>query len=115
MDVSLLNADLSALRDKIITIFEEVRKVRGIGSTSASKILHLLRPELFVMLDVEIAKKFQVNMNPVGYLRFLNLCQSMLKAIFEKYRERGINNPELYLVSKFGKSLTSYLMNIIGC
>lgn len=111
MNMSILNINLEdrEVSNKIAMIFGEICRVKNIGPTSASKILHLLRPNLFVMWDADIAKKFGVSMSPVGYLKFLERCQAMLKAILEGYRRKGISDPESYLLNKFRKPLTKLL------
>jgi hypothetical protein len=50
-----------------------------IGLTSASKIAHLLNPELFVMWERNIAKEYKVKISTKGYLRFLQIIQNKMK------------------------------------
>jgi len=109
INTDLLHADLQIVGGKAVQVFKEIRDVKNIGSTSASKILHLLRPEFFVMWDYDIAKKYHVEMSPKGYLKFLMRCQSFLKSILEEYRKSGIEDPEVYLSNKYGKPLTKLL------
>jgi len=109
MDMSILTANFEDMENEIIKVFEGICRVKKVGPTSASKILHLLRPNLFVMWDTDIAKKFNVGMSPDGYLKFLRKCQDMLKRILELYRQNGISDPESYLFNKFGKPLTKLL------
>jgi len=109
INTNLLHADLQIMGGKAVQVFKEIRDVKNVGSTSASKILHLLIPKFFVMWDYDIAKKYHVEMSPKGYLKFLIRCQSLLKSILEEYRKSGIENPEAYLSSKYGKPLTKLL------
>ena len=109
LSVSILEANSEALNDAK-EAFQRISSVRGIGATSASKILHLLRPRFFVMWDKEIAeKKYHVAMNADGYVEFLKKCQSELKALLAKYKELGIKDPESWLTRKYGKPLAKLL------
>ena len=109
INTDLLHADLQIMGVKAVKIFKEICDVKNVGSTSASKILHLLRPKFFVMWDYDIAKEYHVEMSPKGYLKFLMQCQSLLKSILEEYRKSGIEDPEAYLSSKYRKPLTKLL------
>lgn len=46
-------------------------KIKYIGPTAISKILHLFNPEIFVMWDEEIRKLYKVKGTANGYLEFL--------------------------------------------
>ena len=64
-------------------------KVRNIGPTAISKILHLLNPGLFVMWDDEIRKKWKkkyprINESADGYLEFLRAVQGEVKEAIEE-------------------------------
>jgi len=63
---------------KIIETFDSLRG--KIGPTCASKVLHLLQPELFVPWDNDIRQKlFQLwEGNGADYLRFLQYAKAKL-------------------------------------
>lgn len=70
---SLLTFDFSA-REKVKTIrrsFQRLKKVKGIGPTSTSKILHLTNPSLFVMWDDTIRHTLDLGEGAKDYLVFL--------------------------------------------
>lgn len=68
----------------IIThLYNGLSGIKSIKATSASKILHILRPELFVMWDNEISKHYQPNSNmdkgAESYIQFLKRMQVIIK------------------------------------
>lgn len=71
-------------------------RVKNIGPTAVSKILHLLNPELFVMWDEEIRKKYGVKGSADGYIEFLRKMQNeMNEALEEEAKRRGSNKDEI--------------------
>lgn len=63
-------------KNEIIRVFEFFEKQPAIKTTGASKALHLLKPNLFVMWDGKIRKKYQVRTysfkaNGAKYLEFM--------------------------------------------
>jgi len=109
LNIDLLNANLDSLNKQIRDVFDQIKAVRHVGPTSASKILHILVPRLFVMWDVEIARNYRVSMDSQGYVEFLRKSQNLLMSLMRQYRSLGIAQPELELVNKYGKPLTKLL------
>jgi len=77
---TLLGIQFDKVANVISKIYDGIR-VKHLGPTGTSKILHLLNPEVFVMWDDDIRKKiskrpFSGNSN--GYLNFLKWIQSEL-------------------------------------
>ena len=77
-------------------IYGELDPIPYLGSpTTISKVLHLLNPEIFVMWDNDIKKRYRLKNNrvrdtPEGYLEFLKEVQKELKeALHERQRETG--------------------------
>lgn len=58
-------------------IYSLLSKVKGVEYTGASKIMHLLNPNLFVMRDNGIRKKYKVEVNPKDFLEFQKLMQKL--------------------------------------
>ena len=108
-NTDLLELNLDKCRKYIINLFEEIDEVKCIGSTSTSKILHLLRPEVFVMWDEKIAKLYDTSENAKGYFEFLKICKSELKELLEEFRRLGIENPEDKLRKRYRKHLTKLI------
>ena len=69
---------------RIITqLYDGLTRISSIKATSASKILHILRPELFVMWDNEISRHYQQNSDmgkgEESYVHFLRRMQAIIK------------------------------------
>lgn len=107
----LLKLNLDKQAGLIEDMFKQLSAIKNIGPTSTSKILHLLKPETFVMWDAEIAKCYNVSMNEKGYVEFLGKMKNMLVELLEEYsRERGWSDAEARLTSKYGgKSLAKLI------
>ncbi len=109
-NTDLLRLDLDKYRNNIINLFEEIdNKVKYLGLTSTSKILHLLKPEVFVMWDKEIAKLYNKRNNTEGYFEFLKICKNELEKLLEELRKHGIKNPEDKLRKRYRKPLTKLI------
>jgi len=94
---TLLDIDLDdkEVTDIIMEVIKSVR-VRHIGPTAISKILHLFNPELFVMWDDRIRKKYLVGGNENCYLDFLKAVrQDVEEAIEGHARKSGIDKEEI--------------------
>jgi len=84
------------------------------GETGASKALHLLYPDFFVMWDDKIRKAFHVSPDEEGYLAFLGKSKGDLSDIVESFSEsekERIPFEEAYkrLEQSFGVSLPKAL------
>lgn len=95
--------DLGKDKQMIVDSFDKLAGIRGIESTGAAKILHLLNPHLFVMWDNAIGgrhspKKDYANLDVIrsgfwnppvypfarsgaGYYDFLGYCQTIFKGL----------------------------------
>lgn len=74
----------------------DAARVRYIGPTAISKILHLLNPGLFVMWDDEIRRKYKVSGSVEGYLKFLRLMREEVEeALNEEATKRGCNKTKI--------------------
>jgi len=72
-------------------MYNDLRDVHGIGPTSASKILHGINPQFFMMWDRFIRPAYAYYKGDAGdYLKFMADCQKILKKVVESYqRERN--------------------------
>ncbi|MEM2179118.1 MAG: hypothetical protein QXI49_07555 [Candidatus Methanomethylicaceae archaeon] len=77
-----INFDNEEIKNAIKKVYNSV-KIKHIGATAISKILHLLNPELFVMWDDDIRKKYKVAGNEKGYLEFLKLVKREIEEVIE--------------------------------
>ena len=82
-----VNVDGKEMRvsDLIKGIYKRLSEVKGIGSTSASKIMHGAIPELFMMWDENIRSGYGYASNEVGYIRFMREMQLILRGVIETY------------------------------
>jgi hypothetical protein len=83
-------SDFPIDKSKESKVIEAFDRLRGkIGPTCASKVLHILQPELFVPWDNDIRQKlFQLwQGNGADYLRFLQICKSEVDAAASQIKE----------------------------
>jgi len=73
------------ISDVIKEIYKRISEVESVGPTSASKIMHGVIPELFMMWDEKIRNGYGYAGNEVGYLRFMCEMQRILKNVMETY------------------------------
>lgn len=100
----LLSENLTKLREQIIRLFDEVRetkfesngKEKEVGSTAASKVLHLACPDLFVMWDRDIRTVYKKRSGDgkdyfeflIGMKRIWEKRQDTIKELQDKYGKR---------------------------
>jgi len=82
---SLLDIDLDdvEVRDNIKRTYDAVR-IKYIGATAISKILHLLNPEIYVIWDEDIRKKYKVVESAEGYFDFLKQMKAEVEEALEE-------------------------------
>jgi len=115
-----LDLNDTQLRDDIKNIFKEFSSRKSIGSTGASKILHVLNPHVFMMWDVSIRDAYHKLHNKnhkVGYeecyLEFLKQSQEIIKAILSKNSEDDLWRGHLTFVDKEFVTAFSFKENIL--
>ena len=69
------------IKGKIKKVYNLLTDITHIGPTGASKILHMLKPDLFVAWDRTIIEKYEKNGTPESYIDFLREMQSFGKSI----------------------------------
>jgi len=91
MDIKFEEINTNCQGKKNAEIIKEIyaglvcEEMKGIGPTSASKIMHCVIPELFVMWDNSIRNGYGYANNEIGYLRFMREMQRILRRIMETY------------------------------
>ncbi|KKM70866.1 hypothetical protein LCGC14_1436420 [marine sediment metagenome] len=85
------------------TMFNKLYYIDEIGPTSISKISHILNPNLFVMWDMEIAKKLNHKHSTIGYFEFLIKMQEHAKIVLKSFNEMHPHEKDLerYLNNHF--------------
>jgi hypothetical protein len=81
------------ISDSITTIYGKLDPLPYLGSpTTISKTLHLFNPEIFVMWDREIRKKYKkenrrIRDNSEGYLEFLKETQKLIRDVLNDLKK----------------------------
>lgn len=111
LETSLIYTNLNEVKTKIEYAFESFSSIKYVGPTSASKILHLLKPSFFVMWDRAIAKYYECDMTMEGYFNFLTEMKDAINTLLKQYSEKYLNEkPEEALSRKYGgKPLTKLI------
>lgn len=70
------------ISDIVMEIYKALSEVKGVEYTGASKVMHLLNRELFVMWNRDARKEYECeNADGQDYLKFLKKMQEMFKDI----------------------------------
>jgi len=65
-------------------VFGFMKRSDSIGSTGASKALHILNPELFPLWDDSIRKGFGLREDAPSYIKFMEILQAISRRLDEK-------------------------------
>jgi len=92
---NLITVDLND--PKIICMIKDVFNLfslkevgrRKLGSTATSKIMHIINPELFIMLDEAIRKKWGCNDLDEGYINFMFRMQIEAKELIKSFSKEN--------------------------
>ncbi|HPI04677.1 MAG TPA: hypothetical protein PKZ78_12660, partial [Candidatus Goldiibacteriota bacterium] len=68
-------------RKLIIRIYDRLSAIGGIQYTGASKIMSLMKPELFVMWDDYIRKEYKIGKTAEEYIKFLDTMKSIFCSV----------------------------------
>ncbi|MCK4352664.1 hypothetical protein KAW65_04575 [candidate division WOR-3 bacterium] len=95
----LESIDLNVYGEKIKKVFKSFSEKKSIGYTGASKALHLINPELFMMRDDSITKAYHI-LSPnyrkrkikheESYLEFMEVSQRIAKELLKKTSKEEI-------------------------
>jgi hypothetical protein len=103
---SLLELDFNDSRttENITALFNSLYKLPKISDTGTSKILHIIKPEVFVMWDNEIRehflKEFQGKNNKSGPYAYLNFMRQIQETAISIYNENNNISSELSMKLK---------------
>lgn len=89
-------------------IYSVFKRFRDIGyrlrETAASKLLHMINPNLFIMWDTKIAKAYKVSKTPTGYTyEFLPIMEEKLNQVINSYMEdfKRIREEAIYKLNSY--------------
>ncbi len=94
-----------------------IRDLNYVGSVSASKLMHLLIPKLFVMWDESIKGKYGVGGKPEDYFSFMEKMQELAWGFLRMYAEEhgcALDEAEERLSETRGSLYRSSLTRIPG-
>lgn len=106
---ALSTVDLDRMSSEFVDIYDEIMntewksekgKTKRVGPTAASKALHLVAPNLFIIWDRAIRNYYMFKENGAEYVRFLVDMQTWLKKL---------KSPIGALQSRYGKSCTKII------
>lgn len=80
-DEKLQTVDLDKIKDSVKEIYSILSKVKGVEYTGASKVMHLINRNLFVMWDGYIRKGYNFGNNAEDYFNFLKMMQNEVKSM----------------------------------
>jgi len=113
---SILNRTIEELeenhREQISEIYQIKNRIRGVGDTALSKILHILFPALFPMWDKDIKEEFEeayrekyncrrVPREDILYYEFMKKIKEMIEKFKQSYRKEKRKNNLLKYLNKF--------------
>jgi len=78
-DFKAVNFD--EIGDAVKQIYSILSKVKGVEYTGASKVMHLLNKELFVMWDTDIRDEYGYDVTGEDYFKFLKEMQEKFKGV----------------------------------
>ena len=113
----------STIENAVENCYNRIQRIKNLGPTATSKLLHVLVPELFVMWDTEILKYYgrnpKISDSGKGYCIFLKEMKSMANEIKVSFREAKLplakpkQTPAEYLSERMKynheKTLAKYL------
>jgi len=106
---ALSTVDLARMSSEFVGVYDEIMntewksergKTKRVGPTAASKTLHLVVPNLFIIWDRAIRNHYAFKENGAEYVRFLVNMQFWLKKL---------KSPIGALQGRYGKSITKIM------
>lgn len=75
------STNFDEIADIVKEIYITLSRIEGVRYTGATKVMHLLHRDLFVMWDDRIRRHYGCDESADGYLRFLKTMQAMFKDV----------------------------------
>jgi len=92
------------IQDKTMKIYRDLSNFKGIRYVGATKIMHLMCPEFFVMWDKSIREHYKFKTSPEGYIDFLEKMQRMYLSNEFKKLDKTVTIPraiDLYNITHY--------------
>jgi hypothetical protein len=84
--------NFSEIEKPIKKIYTKLSEIEGVKFTGASKVMHLLNRDLFLMWDSDMREEygFKKKQNADGYFEYLNQMQSKVRNIEWNMRDKSL-------------------------
>lgn len=108
-DREICTIDFNKHVDKIKKLYKDLTNLEYIGSTGASKFLHILNRDLFVMWDGDIMNRYHkehpkhTKGSEECYLEFLKDMQELTNKLLVEIEEKGHLTPKDYLLEQLSR------------
>lgn len=73
-------------------LFDAIDEIEEFGSTTTSKVLHVINPYLFVMNDQSIREEYSIGNGGENYVKFLIKMQEIARAVIEDFNSLYARN-----------------------
>ncbi|MBA7506149.1 hypothetical protein ES706_04829 [subsurface metagenome] len=94
----------TTLGELIKRLYSDLREEKFIGSTGASKFLHFLNTDLFVMWDGNICDSYHHKEgSPGGYLKFMGEMKTLAKHLFDEIKKLGESDLKEYMIRELAR------------
>ena len=94
------------IKDKIMSIYKKLSDFNGVKFVGASKVMHFLYPNVFMMWDGKIIKEYQAKTSPEGYVEFMKKMQDMYKKNMFENLDKSVSIPraiDIYNMNKYSR------------
>lgn len=85
-----MNFDNEEVKKNILEIYEALSSFNGVKYVGATKVMHFLCPEVFVMWDSYVIKYYKCGVSGEDYIAYLKKMQEMYKKGEFKKLEKGV-------------------------
>ncbi|MBS3080963.1 hypothetical protein J4221_05805 [Candidatus Pacearchaeota archaeon] len=75
-DIDFTNENI---KERIVRIYRTLSSFKGVRYVGATKVMHFICPDVFIMWDGKIIKRYKAKTSPEGYVKFLLEMQEMYR------------------------------------
>jgi len=99
-----INFEDKEVKERIIKIYKILSSFNGVKFVGATKVMHFLYPDVFIMWDGKIIKQYKAKTSPEGYIDFAKKMQEMYKRGDFGELDKSVSIPraiDIYNMSKY--------------
>ena len=89
---TVLNVNLGKHKEKIIETYKRVVVLKHVGSTTTSKILHIINPKLYAPWDKKIADSLGLKRDAQGYIEYIEVVKENVNYLINQANNEGIDD-----------------------